>query len=167
MKLIIGDDFMSLDKLKTETKKLEYQIKKYKYNLEGDVIRFDDDEYAIYREGDWKHKYKLYPNAITPKIPINEIARTSLLNDLEDIHELLPAISSSVDYITEEEDEEYLTFKMELEKMNVEIDKKINLQDPDYLIYKVVPWTKNNTHWQRNPIYKPHNKAAKEFARIH
>lgn len=172
--------------MKDKYKHLKKEIDAIKSHLEEQkfIIRFDDPDYAIFKPGKWNEKLWMINVMYRNQIPVNEVAKKNIQRYLGQLYTRTDYIQINIDKrmrkanlpVNDEDiqkeikeltiifDKAYKESLNELENLEIRNDGEVSIFDSEYLIYKVVPWTKKRTStWKKDPIYKPFNKAAKEF----
>ena len=144
---------------------------------DGEIINFDDMNYAIYRFGSWKNSYEINQIGLSREIPVTEWTLKHVKLTMEEIRKsqfnisdkdvngfvaiALQINSKLLDMDLEEviklEEEEYVNILNELDGLEVLSEGSTPLDTEDYLIYKL----EKDCH-VTNSI--PANKFTKKFA---
>ena len=143
---------------------------------DGEIINFDDMNYAIYRFGSWKNSYEINQMGLSREIPVTEWTLKHVKLTMEEIRKsqfnisdkdvngfvaiALQINSKLLDMDLEEviklEEEEYANILNELDGLEVLSEGSTPLDTEDYLIYKL----EKDCH-VTNSI--PANKFTKKF----
>lgn len=143
---------------------------------DGEIINFDDMNYAIYRFGSWKNSYEINQIGLSREIPVTEWTLKHVKLTMEEIRKsqfnisdkdvngfvaiALQINSKLLDMDLEEviklEEEEYANILNELDGLEVLSEGSTPLDTEDYLIYKL----EKDCH-VTNSI--PANKFTKKF----
>ena len=143
---------------------------------DGEIINFDDMNYAIYRFGSWKNSYEINQIGLSREIPVTEWTLKHVKLTMEEIRKsqfnisdkdvngfvaiALQINSKLLDMDLEEviklEEEEYVNILNELDGLEVLSEGSTPLDTEDYLIYKL----EKDCH-VTNSI--PANKFTKKF----
>ena len=143
---------------------------------DGEIINFDDMDYAIYRFGSWKNSYEINQIGLSREIPVTEWTLKHVKLTMEEIRKsqfnisdkdvngfvaiALQINSKLLDMDLEEviklEEEEYVNILNELDGLEVLSEGSTPLDTEDYLIYKL----EKDCH-VTNSI--PANKFTKKF----
>ena len=124
---------------------------------DGEIINFDDMNYAIYRFGSWKNSYEINQIGLSREIPVTEWTLKHVKLTMEEIRKsqfnisdkdvngfvaiALQINSKLLDMDLEEviklEEEEYVNILNELDGLEVLSEGSTPLDTEDYLIYKL------------------------------
>ncbi|MGB9937860.1 MAG: hypothetical protein ACPK7O_09090 [Methanobacterium sp.] len=147
------------------TKKLEADIKRLEKRVKNLTIDFDDPEYAIYKIGKWEKCTFFLFNNMYKKKPVNKTARDYELErtgyfdpDYKEKHKGTLEVLRKNEEIEDDDEALRNTDAEEILKVPIETKKQIQINNSDYLIYKLDPEIKG-----KYKIFRPHNKAAREY----
>ena len=158
----------------------------------GKEIIFGNDNYTIYRVGDWKHDYKLNVTGTSSQLPASEPTKKHVLSQMEQIRKAefewegkkvngMIGIGLqlnedfqklSAEELINLEEKEYKQILEELDNLKLEDNNKfLSLETKDFLVYKlemaheglqVQPATPYTLEYHLNEIEELKNKEQKK-----
>lgn len=132
--------------------------KKNKDSNNSPMILFNDINYAIYKIGNWKEKYEINLIGSSNEIPVTEVTKEHVLNNMEEIRnsifelngkkvngivglstQLNPLLQGrNIDELIDKEEKEYKNIVDELNNLELEDSNgSIELENDKFLIYKL------------------------------